>query len=336
MDIRLTVGRVTPSSTSARNVGIGEEVTVELRHLYQFVAVAETCHFGQAAKRLHLAQPALSQSIRQLETELGVTLLTRTTRQVSLTPAGEFFYRETVRNLENIERSTHGVRRIAEGRYGLVRIGFTGTAAFDQLPPIARAIKQRLPGLALEVHGDLLTPAQVEGLRSEQLDVAVLRPPVAGDDLAIRTITTESLLLAVPVDHRYAAEAALEVADLAYEDFVMYADSHSVVNEAVLRSCRAAGFSPRREHEAPDTSVLLALVAAGLGVALVPESVRALQLTGVVFRDIAGASTIDLALAWHRDRPSALVDALVSALEEAGVLPRADALSPSPDPKVVL
>jgi DNA-binding transcriptional LysR family regulator len=203
----------------------------------------------------------------------------------------------------------------------LVRIGFTGTAAFDQLPPIARAIKQRLPGIALEIHGDLLTPAQVEGLRSEQLDVAVLRPPVAGDDLVVRTITTESLLLAVPVDHRYATEAALGMADLMYEDFVMYADTHSVMNDAVVRSCRAAGFSPRREHEAPDTSVLLALVAAGLGVALVPESVRALQLNGVVFRDIAGASTIDLALAWHRDRPSALVDALVAALEDAGVLP---------------
>ncbi|GHP18352.1 LysR family transcriptional regulator [Rhodococcus sp. NKCM2511] len=294
---------------------------MELRHLYQFVAVAETCHFGQAAKRLHLAQPALSQSVRQLEAELGVTLLTRTTRQVSLTPAGEFFYRETVRNLDNLERSNRGVRRIADGRYGLVRIGFTGTAAFDQLPPIARAIKQRVPGIALEIHGDLLTPAQVEGLRSEQLDVAVLRPPVAGDDLVVRTITTESLLLAVPVDHRYAAEAALGMADLMYEDFVMYADTHSVMNDAVVRSCRAAGFSPRREHEAPDTSVLLALVAAGLGVALVPESVRALQLNGVVFRDIAGASTIDLALAWHRDRPSALVDALVAALEDAGVLP---------------
>lgn len=306
---------------------------MELRHLHQFVAVAETRHFGQAAKRLHLAQPALSQSVRQLEAELGVTLLTRTTRQVSLTPAGEFFYRETVRNLHNLEQSTRGVRRIADGSYGLVRIGFTGTAAFDQLPPIARAITQRLPGIALEVHGDLLTPAQVEGLRSEQLDVAVLRPPVAGDDLVIRKITTESLLLAVPVDHRFATEAALDVADLAYEDFVMYADSHSVVNDAVVRSCRAAGFGPRREHEAPDTSVLLALVAAGLGVALVPESVRALQLSGVVFRDIAGAATIDLALAWCRDRPSTLIDALVGALEEAGVLPGLDPSAPHTHPK---
>lgn len=99
-----------------------------------------------------------------------------------------------------------------------------------------------------------------------------------------------------------------------------------------MTSCRAAGFNPRREHEAPDTSVLLALVAAGLGVALVPESVRALQLNGVVFRDIAGASTIDLALAWRRDRPSALVDALVGALEDAGVLPRLES-SVSSKPK---
>ncbi|MCJ0979425.1 LysR family transcriptional regulator [Rhodococcus sp. ARC_M12] len=302
---------------------------MELRHLYHFVAVAETRHFGQAAARLHLAQPALSQSVRQLEAELGVTLLARTTRQVSLTPAGEFFYRETLRNLDNLEQSARGVRRIADGRYGLVRIGFTGTAAFDQLPPIARAIKQRLPGIALEIHGDLLTPAQVDGLRSEHLDVAVLRPPVAGDDLVLRKITTESLVLALPVDHRFSTEPALDLADLAYEDFVMYADTHSVVNEAVVTSCRAAGFSPRREHEAPDTSVLLALVAAGLGVAMVPESVRALQLTGVVFRDIAGASTIDLALAWCRDRPSALVDALVGALEDAGVLPWLEPSVPS-------
>ena len=211
----------------------------------------------------------------------------------------------------------------------MVRIGFTGTAAFDQLPPIARAIKQRLPGIALEIHGDLLTPAQVDGLRSEHLDVAVLRPPVAGDDLVLRRITTESLVLALPVDHRLTTEGSLDVADLAYEDFVMYADTHSVVNEAVVTSCRAAGFTPRREHEAPDTSVLLALVAAGLGVALVPESVRALQLNGVVFRDIAGASTIDLALAWQRERPSALVDAFVGALEDAGVLPPVESSVPS-------
>lgn len=295
---------------------------MELRHLQHFAAVAETCHFGRAAQRLHIAQPALSHSIRQLEAELGVTLLARTTRAVSLTPAGDFFYRETVRILAGVEQSVAGVRRIADGRLGLVRIGFTGTAAFDQLPSMARAIKQRLPGIALEVHGDLLTPAQLDGLRTAAIDVAVLRPPVVGDDIEVRNIKSERLILALPVDHRLAGEPALEVVDVAYDDFVMYADSHSAVNDAVIRTCRAAGFSPRREHEAPGTSVLLALVAAGLGVAMVPESVRALQLDGVVFRDLGGAASIELALAWSRDQPSALVSALIAALEDAEVLPR--------------
>ncbi|GAA1456950.1 LysR family transcriptional regulator [Williamsia maris] len=295
---------------------------MELRHLHHFVAVAETCHFGRAAQRLHLAQPALSHSIRQLEAELGVTLMARTTRAVSLTPAGDFFYRESVRLLRGVEQSVQGVRRIADGRLGLVRIGFTGTAAFDQLPSIARIISQRLPGIALEVHGDLLTPAQLDGLRTGGLDLAVLRPPVAGDDVEVRPIRSESLVLALPADHRLAAEPALEVADLAHDDFVMYADSHSAVNDAVVTACRAAGFTPRREHEAPGTSVLLALIAAGLGVAIVPESVRALQLNGVVFRDLGGAGSIQLALAWSREQPSALVAALVEALEDAEVIPR--------------
>jgi DNA-binding transcriptional LysR family regulator len=292
---------------------------MELRHLEHFVAVAEELHFGRAAARLSLAQPALSQSVRQLEAELGVTLLARTTRQVSLTPSGEFFYRETVRNLDGIDSSARAVRRIADGRVGLIRIGFTGTASFDRLPTIARAAKQRLPDVALEMHGDLLTPGLVEGLRTNRLDLAVLRPPVAGDDIVVRHIATEKLVLALPIDHRLSTEPALEISDLAYDDFVMYSDTHSAVNDVVTRSCRAAGFTPRREHEAPGTSVLLALVAAGLGIALVPESVRALALDGVVFRDITGAETIDLALAWNRNQPSTLVDTLVASLDEANV-----------------
>jgi len=293
---------------------------VELRHLRHFVAVAETRHFGQAAKRLFLAQPALSQSVRQLEAELGVTLLARTTRQVTPTPAGAYFHREAVRILAALDDAVDGVRRIDEGHTGLVRIGFTGTAAFDRLPAIARAVGQRLPGIALEIHGDLLTPAQVEGLRTDRLDLAVLRPPVAGDDLVVRTLATESLVLALPADHRLADEPSLEVSDVTHDGFVMYADTHSAVNDVVVRSCRTAGFTPRRAHEAPDTSVLLALVAAGLGVALVPESVRSMKLDGVVFRDVAGAETIDLALAFSRDAPAA-VHSLIRALEESGILP---------------
>lgn len=292
---------------------------MELRHLRYFAAVAETCHFGRAAERLHMAQPALSQAIRQLEAELGAVLLTRTTRQVSLTPAGEFLYDEARRLLRQIDDAVTGVRRVADGRKGLVRVGFTGTAAFTQLPRFARALQQHLPEVALDVHADMLTPAQSSGLRDGSLDLAVLRPPVTGGGLEVRTIEVEPLVLALPADHRLVAEPVISLADLATEDFVIYSGKNSAVNEAVLRACREAGFTPRREHEAAGTAVLLPLVAAGLGIAVVPGSVRAVPLAGVIFRELTDAGSIELALAWRRDDPSALVRSVLAALEDAGL-----------------
>jgi DNA-binding transcriptional LysR family regulator len=289
---------------------------MELRHLRYFAAVAETRHFGRAAERLYMAQPALSQAIRQLEAELGASLFTRTTRQVSLTPAGEFLYEEAQRVLRAVDDSTSGVRRVAEGRKGLARLGFTGTAAFTQLPFIARTLQRELPEVALEIHGDLLTPEQCEGLRDGTLDLAVLRPPATGEGVTVRTIEVEPLVLALPADHRLVAEPLIAVADLRAEGFVLY--KAAAINEAVLRACRDAGFSPHREHEARGTAVLLALVAAGLGVALVPASARAIPLAGVVFRDVADAGTVELALAW-RDEPSALVRSVLAVLEDAGL-----------------
>jgi DNA-binding transcriptional LysR family regulator len=301
---------------------------MELRLLRYFAAVADTCHFGRAAQQLHIAQPALSQAIRQLEAELGTALFVRTTRQVSLTPAGEFLHREAQRVLGAVEDSVRGVRQIAAGRLGLVRVGFTGTAAFTVLPPIARAVTRELPGVALEIHADLLTPDQCDRLRAGSLDLGVLRPPTTGDHLALRTIEVEPLVLALPEDHRLAADPVLTMTDLRTEGFVLYASRDSAVNDAVVRSAQQAGFAPRRAHEAPGTAVLLALVAGGLGVALVPASVRALPLAGVVFRDVLDAGSIELAMAWHRgDHPPAprspLVGSVLDTLEAAGILPPA-------------
>jgi DNA-binding transcriptional LysR family regulator len=294
-----------------------EELTVmELRHLRYFAAVAKTCHFGRAAERLHMAQPALSQAIRQLESELGASLFTRTTRQVSLTPAGEFLYDEAQRVLRAVDDSATGVRRVADGRKGLARLGFTGTAAFTQLPFIARTLQRELPDVALEIHADLLTPDQSDGLRDGSLDLGVLRPPATGEGVSFRTIVVESLVVALPADHRMVAEPVIATADLRTEGFVVY--KPSAVNDAVQRTCRDAGFTPRREHEAPGTAVLLALVAAGLGVALVPASACAIPLAGVVFRDVADAGTVELALAW-RDEPSTLVRSVLTVLEDAGL-----------------
>lgn len=302
---------------------------MELRHLRYFVAVAETCHFGRAAERLHLAQPALSQSIRQLESHLGATLFTRTTRQVSLTPAGEFLLEEARRILDAVDASAVGVQRISEGRRGLARIGFTGTAVFSQLPAIARAIERDLPDIDLEVHADQLTPQLCDGLREGRIDLAVLRPPATGEAITVRGIAVEPLVLALPSDHRLVEEPEIAMVDLRAEGFVLYASKDSAVNEAVQRACRAAGFTPRRDHVAPGTAVLLALVAAGLGIGLVPESAKALPLEGVAFREVTDAGAVELALAWH-EPASALVESVVEALDAAGLLTDTRAVTGAP------
>jgi DNA-binding transcriptional LysR family regulator len=315
MDVALSLVRCCPSHGGCEEILGERESPMELRHLRYFAAVAETCHFGQAAQQLHVAQPALSYAIRQLEAELDVTLFNRTTRQVALTAAGEFLLGETTRILSGVEDAVRGVRRIAGGRSGLVRLGLTGTASFSHLPRIARAVKRELPGVALEIHADMLTPDQCDSLRSGALDVGVLRPPAVGDGIELRTIDVEQLVLAVSVDHRLAVEPVVSLSDLRNEPFVAYGSRGSAVNEAVLRSCRDAGFVPHREHEAPGTAVLLALVAAGLGVAVVPQSVRSLPLEGLVFRDLLDAHSIELALAWRNGEDNPVVEAVLDVLE---------------------
>ncbi|WP_270483292.1 LysR family transcriptional regulator [Gordonia sp. w5E2] len=302
---------------------------MELRHLRYFVAVADTCHFGQAAATLHVAQPALSYAIRQLEAELDVTLMTRTTRQVSLTPAGLYLQAEARRILGDVDGCVDEVRRIAAGRSGLVRLGLTGIGAFSHLPRIARAVKQQLPGVELAISADMLTPTQRDALVAGEIDLGLLRPPVAGDGIEVRTIDVEPLVLAVSSDHRLASEPVVALQDLRTEPFVMYDSRDSAVNDAVLRACRSADFVPQRSHEASGTPVLLALVAAGLGVAVLPGSVRALQSAGVVIRELADAGSIEVALAWRTDDTNPLVATVSEVIADAFGL--AEAL-PSPEP----
>lgn len=288
---------------------------MDLRQLHYFDAVADLCHFGQAAERLHLAQPALSQAIRRLESDLGVQLFTRTTRSVELTDAGAFFHQEVRRILGDLDASVTGARNIASGHSGLLRLGFTGTSAYTQMSRLTRLIRSVHPAVALEVQTDLLTPNQVELLLDGRLDLGVLRSPVLEDGIETRHILDEPLILALPADHRLAQESGLEVADLAPEDFVAYSDTRSVVYEAMVASCRRAGFTPTITQRAVSTAASLALVGAGLGVTLAPESVRSMQLQGVVFRDVQGADGIDLSLAWRTDEPSPLVSSVLDTLE---------------------
>ena len=271
---------------------------MELRHLRYFVAVAEECHFGRAAQRLHIAQPPLSQQIKQLENELGVQLLTRSTRRVELTPAGEQYLHRARAILADVDLARDEAHLIRDGRMGNVTIGFTGSATYELLPSLSRLLRAELPALELDLRGELLTPTQVAGLLDGTLDIGFLRPPVHDRGVEIHPLRREPLVVVLPETHALAGDAEITLSELAEEPFITYpSHQRSVVHDAVLDACQAAGFTPRAT-EVAETSTLVSFVAAGLGVALVPESVQHLRITGAAYRPLAGATaTVDLAVA---------------------------------------
>lgn len=294
---------------------------MEIRQLRYFVAVAQARHFGQAAERLHMAQSPLSQAIRQLEAEVGVALFDRTTRRVDLTAAGEALLRDAQRILDSVEDAQERARQVAAGSTGLLRVGSTDLAAFRQLPQLARIAVREMPGLVLRFHPGLLTPAQELALEEDRIDLAVLRPPLRRTGLSSRLITRERLVLAVHRGHRLAGDEPVSVAELRDEDFVGYGIPDSVVNTVVTQACLAAGFLPRRLHQVAEASTILTLVAAGLGVALLPDSVLDLRVDGVRYVPVAEDVGIDLALAWRSDDHSPALTRLLDALEANGFVP---------------
>ena len=169
---------------------------MELRHLRYFRAVAEELHFGRAAERLHIAQPPLSQQIRQLERELEVSLLTRSTRRVELTAAGEAYLKRAVAVLDAVDDAGQQARRIAQGVEGHLTIGCVGSATYSVLPRLVRALRDELPHVEISIRGEMLAPAQLDALRAGDIDIALLRPPV--DDAAIRVEVAASR----PADRR--------------------------------------------------------------------------------------------------------------------------------------
>lgn len=286
---------------------------MELRHLRSFVVLAEERHFGRAAARLHLAQPALSQQVKQLEREVGSRLFDRSTRRVELTEAGRLLRTRAHDVLATVERTRADLAMLADGRLGRVAVGLVGTATYDLLPRLSQEARRRLPGVELELRGELLSPDLLADLRAGALDVAVVRPPDGGVDdteVVVEPLRTEELVAVLPTSHPRATLARVRLADLADETFVLHPGGlRSSMHDRVLDACRRAGFRPRELREVGETATLAVLVAAGLGVALVPAPVQALRLEGVAYLPLAagpaGPETVELALARRPDAGSA-------------------------------
>ncbi|QIG42032.1 LysR family transcriptional regulator [Nocardioides anomalus] len=292
---------------------------MELRHLRAFLAVADERHFGRAAERLHLAQPALSQQVKQLEREVGLALFERTTRRVELSEAGHRFEPHARSVLAAVEHASADLALLADGRAGRVAVGFIGTATYDVLPRVAREVRDRLPDVELDLHGELLSPALVDRLVAGQLDLAILRPDgITRPDVLIRDLRRERLVAVLPAQHPLARRRRLDLADLAEEAFVVHpAGDRSSMHGHVLAACARAGFRPTSTIEVSETATLAVFVAAGLGVALVPEPVRSLALAGVAYVPLADPPEVRLALASRAGDPAAATERVAGIIAAA-------------------
>lgn len=291
---------------------------MELRQLRYFLALAEECHFGRAAARLHVAQPALSQQIKQLERELGTALFLRSTRHVELTEAGRYLTEYARTLVTEAERARVHMTELATGRAGRVSVGFIGTATYDVLPRVARAVRARLPGIVLDLRGELLTPQLVDGLLTGTYDLAVSRAGLAETEgVNVTPLRTEPLVAVLPAHHPLAADRQVSLRALAREPFVIHpSQPRSAMYDRALSACGRAGFQPSSLTEVGETATLVVLVAAGHGVALVPQSVQSLRLDGVTYVPLAEEETIDLVLARRAQRNSSATQEVAAVIEQ--------------------
>ena len=282
---------------------------MELRHLRYFVAVAHEGHVTRAAEKLHIQQPPLSQQIRALEREIDAVLFVRHPRGVSLTDAGRSFLTDAEAILAQAEHAKMRARRTARGEVGRIAVGFTTSAPFH--PLVARAIREfrsSRPDVSfvLEETG---SAELLAGLREERLDIAFIRSGLADPQgLAVHALLQEDMVAALPSRHRLVRRPRLTLKDLAEEIFILYRrpDGRGLY-DVIISACTEAGFSPHVGQEAPRIVSTLNLVAAGLGITIVPASLSRLPLEGVTYRPLTGrpAIKVPLNLACRSDERSA-------------------------------
>ena len=259
---------------------------LEFSQLSSFVAAAEEMHFGRAALRLNMTQPTLSRQIQALERALRVELFERANRTVKLTSAGRIFLPEAKRILAMTETATNWTRRAWQGEAGVVRLGFVASSAFVDLPDILRQAMKDLPGVQILLK-EGTTKAQKDALLSDMIDVAILRPPIDHSKFGVYRIRTEPFFAALHADDPRTAKSKLTLQDFDRQNYIMYSvEGASYSHDMLTGMFDRAGVAPIMVHHLDQNHSILSLVSAGLGAALVPESVTRLGFANVVFRPV--------------------------------------------------
>jgi DNA-binding transcriptional LysR family regulator len=285
---------------------------MDLRRIRYFVAVAEELHFGHAATRLHISQPPLSQQIQALEKELGVQLFIREHKRVRLTPAGQIFLDEARSLLNQAARAVEVTQRAARGETGLLRIGFTSSLPYARIMPrIIQHFRSRYPHIQLQLE-ELSSRRQIPALAQDKLDIGFLRPSSLLQDTGLEhlVLLEEPLVAVMPASHPLASRRSVQMPMLRDEPFIFYATRlGSELTAQIVNMCHQAGFSPNVVQEVYEMHTILGLVATGLGISIVADSLRQVQLDNIVYVPLeAPAAVTQVLLAWRRHPASPVLD----------------------------
>lgn len=290
---------------------------MELRHLISFLTAAQTLHFGEAARRRHVTQPALSRHIQKLEADLGVLLFDRSGHTVVLTAAGAAFQKEAARVLSRAERAAETARRVAQGLAGRLRIGFVGSATYGALPELLKHQHTEAGDVRLELR-EMVTTEQLEAVAAGDLDLGLVRPPLYGHAaLSTQTVQDEPFVAALPAQHRLAGQAVVPASAFADEPFILLPrETGPGLYDRIIALCQEAGFSPRVTQEAVLVQTIIGLVAGGLGVAFVPACVQQVAREDVVYCRLQDAKvTTELAAVWNAENANPALATLLGSLE---------------------
>jgi DNA-binding transcriptional LysR family regulator len=289
---------------------------MELRHLRYFVALAQELSFTRAAARLHVSQPPLSQQIRALEDELGTPLFTRTSRRVELTAAGEVFLEHAKAVLERIAQASSQARAIGAGTSGHLEIGLSGSLLLSPLPRLIASYRRSFPGVAVVLH-EITPVAQLVALRERKIDLSFSRTAVDDALFISKLAWRDPVVVALPRGHRLGRRRTISLADLRDEEFVMLRLDSSGFARYLHECCIEAGFVPKASQQVVESQAIPSLVAAGLGVALVPASLRRVHRRGVEYRELAGnAPRADVYIVQLKDNASPVLRGFIDKAKE--------------------
>jgi len=295
---------------------------IETSHLRCFVVVAEELHFGRAAARLNMTQPPLSRQIQLLERALKCELFLRNSRSVQMTQAGLTFLPEARRVMALLENASKAVLDVSSGRRGSARCGFTASAAYEFLPKLVRTLKDQLPDTSLSLR-EMVSRSQVAALDAGEIDVGLSRAPIDLSNFEHRIVARERLMVAMPKGHPLSRQNTVAWRDLHRHDMLMYESRegqyfHNLVSSRLILD----DIHPNFVQHLSQIHSILALVRAGVGIAVVPAGARLMEMSGVEFREFSDRQvlTAELLVVWHPETRNPLVPVIAEIAQQCGSL----------------